>query len=108
VLTVKLLPSKRIYSFADDDAQYALDSLLIANNRLQMDYDRLKDAGIAVEHELFAFHNSFIGLTGDASVKKPRLETTKFHSLCQYSYSIYYCLFSFVIRRRSSTDLDAG
>ena len=34
------------YSFADDDARYALDCLLIANNRLQMDYDRLRAAGI--------------------------------------------------------------
>ena len=66
------------YSFADDDAQYALDSLLIANNRLQMDYDRLKDAGIAVEHELFTFQNSFIGLTGDASVKSPALRLQNF------------------------------
>lgn len=69
---------KKDYSFVDDDAQYALDSLLIANNRLQMDYDRLKDAGIAVEHELFTFQNSFIGLTGDASVKSPALRLQNF------------------------------
>lgn len=69
---------KKDYSFVDDDAQYALDCLLIANNRLQMDYDRLKDAGIEVEHELFTFQNSFIGLTGDASVKSPALRLQNF------------------------------
>lgn len=69
---------KKDYSFADDDAKYALDCLLIANNRLQIDYDRLKDAGIEVKHELFTFQNSFIGLTGDASVKSPAMRLQNF------------------------------
>jgi hypothetical protein len=69
---------KKDYSFADDDAKYALDCLLIANNRLQVDYDRLKDAGIAVKPELFTFQNSFIGLTGDASVKSPAMRLQNF------------------------------
>ena len=74
---------KKDYSFADDEAQYALDCLLIANNRLQMDYDRLKDAGIAIEHDLFTFQNSFIGLNGDASVKSPALRLQNFIHFAQ-------------------------
>jgi len=69
---------KKDYSFADDDAKYALDCLLIANNRLQLDYDRLKDAGIEVKYELFTFQNSFIGLSGDASVKSPAMRLQNF------------------------------
>ena len=69
---------KKDYSFAEDEAQYALDCLLIANNRLHMDYDRLKDAGVAIEHNLFTFENSFIGLNGDASVKSPALRLQNF------------------------------
>ncbi|MBC8417521.1 MAG: hypothetical protein H8E10_02880 [Desulfobacterales bacterium] len=74
---------KKDYSFADDEAQYALDCLLIANNRLQMDYDRLKDAGIAIEHDLFTFQNSFIGLNGDASVKSPAMRLQNFIHFAQ-------------------------
>ena len=74
---------KKDYSFANDDAQYALDCLLIANNRLQVDYDRLKDAGIAIEHNLFTFQNSFIGLNGDASVKSPALRLQNFIHFAQ-------------------------
>lgn len=74
---------KKDYSFADDDAQYALDCLLSANNRLQVDYDRLKEAGIAIEQELFTFQNSFIGLKGDASVKTPALRLQNFIHFAQ-------------------------
>ena len=74
---------RKDYSFADDDAQYALDALLIANNRLQVDYDRLKEAGIAIEHELFTFQNSFIGLNGDASVKSPAMRLQNFIHFAQ-------------------------
>lgn len=74
---------RKDYSFADDDAQYALDALLIANNRLQVDYDRLREAGIAIQHELFTFQNSFIGLKGDASVKSPALRLQNFIHFAQ-------------------------
>jgi len=74
---------RKDYSFADDDAQYALDCLLIANNRLQVDYDRLKNAGIAIKHDLFTFQNSFIGLKGDASVKAPALRLQNFIHFAQ-------------------------
>jgi hypothetical protein len=74
---------KKDYSFVDDDAQYALDCLLIANNRLLMDYDRLKEAGIAIERDLFTFQNSFIGLKGDASVKSPALRLQNFIHFAQ-------------------------
>jgi len=74
---------KKDYSFADDDAQYALDCLLSANNRLQVDYDRLKEAGIQIEHDLFTFQNSFIGLKGDASVRTPALRLQNFIHFAQ-------------------------
>ena len=79
----KAFAFKKDYSFADDDAQYALDCLLIANNRLQVDYDRLKEAGIQIEHDLFTFQNSFIGLKGDASVKTPALRLQSFIHFAQ-------------------------
>jgi hypothetical protein len=72
---------KKEYSFAYDEAEYALESLLIANNRLQMDYERLKEAGIVVKGEFFSFQNSFLGLPGDASLKKPALRLQDFIQL---------------------------
>lgn len=69
---------RKDYSFADDEAEYALKCLLIANNRLQMDYERLEKAGIAVKCEFFTFQNSFLGLPGDASLKKPALRLQNF------------------------------
>lgn len=74
---------RKNYSFADDDAQYALDCLLIANNRLQMDYDRLRQGGIHFNEEYFTFHNSFIGLTGDASARTPSLRLQNFIHLAR-------------------------
>jgi len=69
---------RKDYSLADDEAEYALECLLIANNRLQMDYERLEKAGIAVKGEFFTFQNSFLGLPGDASLKKPALRLQNF------------------------------
>ena len=79
---------KKSYSFAEDTPQYALDCLLIANNRLQMDYDRLKEAGIPVKDEFFTFQNSFMGLTGDASVRSPALRLQDFIHLCRAGASV--------------------
>jgi len=69
---------KKNYSLAEDGAQYALECLLTANNRLQMDYDRLKEAGIEAKDEFFTFQNSFIGIPGDASIKRPALRLQDF------------------------------
>ncbi len=71
------------YSFADDGARYALDCLLIANNRLQMDYDRLKAAGIPIKEEFFTFENAFFGLSGNASVRTPALRLQNFIHLAR-------------------------
>jgi hypothetical protein len=71
------------YSFADDDARYALDCLLIANNRLQMDYDRLRAAGIPIKEEFFTFENAFFGLPGNASVRTPALRLQNFIHLAR-------------------------
>jgi hypothetical protein len=74
---------EKSYSFAEDDARYALDCLLIANNRLQVDYDRLKAAGISIKEEFFTFENAFFGLAGDASVKAPALRLQNFIHLAR-------------------------
>jgi len=69
---------KKNYSFTEDEVDYALECLLIANNRLQMDYDRLKESGINVKEDFFTLANSFIGLSGDASLKKPAVRLQDF------------------------------
>lgn len=63
---------KNYSSFTEDSPQYALECLLIANNRLQMDYDRLEEAEIVLKEIFFNFQNSFMGLTGDATIKRKR------------------------------------
>lgn len=79
---------KKNYSFAEDDSQYALECLLIANNRLQIDHDRLKEAGINVKGELFTLQNSFFGLSGDASAKRPALRLQDFIHLSRAGISV--------------------
>jgi hypothetical protein len=74
---------EKSYSFADDDVRYALECLLIANNRLQADYDRLKTAGIPVKEKFFTFENAFFGLAGDASVRTPALRLQNFIHLAR-------------------------
>jgi len=79
---------KKNYSFTEDEVDYALECLLIANNRLQMDYDRLKVAGIAVKEDFFTLENSFVGLSGDASLKKPAVRLQDFIHLSLAGVSV--------------------
>jgi hypothetical protein len=79
---------KKNYSFTEDEVDYALECLLIANNRLQMDYDRLKAAGIAVKEDFFTLENSFMGLEGDASLKKPAVRLQDFIHLSLAGVSV--------------------
>ena len=79
---------KKNYSFTEDEVDYALECLLIANNRLQMDYDRLKAAGIAVKEDFFTLENSFMGLSGDASLKKPAVRLQDFIHLSLAGVSV--------------------
>lgn len=79
---------KKNYSFAEDEAQYALECLLVANNRLQMDYKRLQDAGIALKEAFFTFQNSFLGLPGDLSTRKPALRLQDFIHLSRAGASV--------------------
>ena len=58
---------RKAYSFGDDAPEDALECLLIANNRLQVDYERLKRVGIEIDTEFFNFQNCSIGLPGDVS-----------------------------------------
>ena len=69
------------YSFADDAPQYALECLLIANNRLQMDHERLRDAGIEADLEFFNFRNCFMPSPEVLSVKSPALRLQDFIQL---------------------------
>jgi hypothetical protein len=66
------------YSFAEDDPQYAVACLLIANNRLQMDYERLNGAGIETVDVFFTFQNCFLGQPTDTSLKRPVLRLQDF------------------------------
>ena len=79
---------KKNYSFTEDEVDYALECLLIANNRLQMDYDRIKGAGIAVKEDFFTLENSFMGLSGDASLKKPAIRLQDFIHLSLAGVSV--------------------
>ena len=72
---------KKEYSHATDETEYALDCLLIANNRLQIDHDRLKDGGVEVNREFFTYQNTFLGLPGIASQKRPALRLQTFINL---------------------------
>jgi len=79
---------KKNYSFTEDEVDYALECLLIANNRLQMDYDRIKGAGIAVKEDFFTLENSFMDLSGDASLKKPAVRLQDFIHLSLAGVSV--------------------
>lgn len=72
---------KKNYSFVDDLPQYALGCLLIANNRLQMDVERLKDVGIKADFEFFNFQNCLLELPEDVSAKSPVLRLQDFIQL---------------------------
>jgi hypothetical protein len=74
---------KKEYSHTYDEAEYALDCVLIANNRLQVDYDRLRHGGIEVKGEFFTFQNTFFGLPGIASERRPALRVEAFINLAR-------------------------
>ncbi|OGP52081.1 MAG: hypothetical protein A2Y79_12315 [Deltaproteobacteria bacterium RBG_13_43_22] len=74
---------KKNYLFADDSVQHPLECLLIANNRLKMDYHRLKKAGIPVKEDFFTFENSFKNLPEYISKKRTPLRLQDFIHLCR-------------------------
>jgi hypothetical protein len=74
---------KKNYLFSEDNIRHPLECILIANNRLQLDYNRLKKAGIAVKEEYFTLENSFEKLPGDSSIKRPALRLQDFIQLCR-------------------------
>jgi hypothetical protein len=71
------------YSFVDDEVQFALDCLLAANNRLQMDYERLEESGIKVKEVYFTFQNSFVGLPSGITNRRPVLRLQDFIHLAR-------------------------
>lgn len=76
------------YSFLEDEPQDALDCLLIANNRLQVDYERLKEAGITIKEEYFTFQNAFTGISPDVFVRTPALRLQHFIDLARAGLSV--------------------
>jgi hypothetical protein len=61
---------KKNYLFSEDAVRNPMECLLIANNRLQLDYTRLKRAGINVKEEFFTFENAHINGPAEGSTKK--------------------------------------
>jgi hypothetical protein len=61
---------RKEYSFGDDEPEDALECLLIANNRLQVDYERLKEVGIQIDAEFFNFQNCLVALPSDVSAAR--------------------------------------
>ena len=74
---------KKNYLFAEDSVRHPLECILIANNRLQLDYNRLKKAGIKLKEDFFTLENSFAKLPDDAPIKRPALRLQDFIQLCR-------------------------
>jgi hypothetical protein len=74
---------KKNYLFAEDSIRHPLECILIANNRLQLDYNRQKKAGIKLKEDFFTLENSFEKLPGDAPIKRPALRLQDFIQLCR-------------------------
>ena len=83
---------KKSYLFADDASQNALESLLIANNRLHTDYERLKEAGIEIDGEFFNFQNCSMSLPDQVSVKSSAMRLEYFIQLSHLCYSSSYII----------------
>lgn len=79
---------RKEYSHTYDVAEYCFDCLIIANNRLQIDYDRVKDGGIEIKEEFFTFQNTFLGLPGLASAKRPALRLETFINLARAGIAV--------------------
>ncbi len=74
---------KKNYLFAEDSVRHPLECILIANNRLQLDYNRLKKAGIKIKEDFFTLENSFGKLPVDAPITRPALRLQDFIQLCR-------------------------
>jgi hypothetical protein len=74
---------KKNYLFAEDSVRHPLECILIANNRLQLDYNRLKKAGITLKEDFFTLENSFEKLAADSPIKRPALRLQDFIQLCR-------------------------
>ena len=53
-----------------------------------MDYERLQEAGINVKEIFFTFQNSFLGLSGGLSTRKPALRLQNFIHLSRAGASV--------------------
>lgn len=74
---------KKNYLFAEDSVRHPLESILIANNRLQLDYNRLKKAGLPLKEDYFTLENAFGRLAESTPIKRPALRLQDFIQLCR-------------------------
>jgi hypothetical protein len=79
---------KKNYLFAEDSVRHPLECILIANNRLQLDYNRLKKAGITLKENFFTLENSFEKLAENPPIKRPALRLQDFIQLCRAGVTI--------------------
>ena len=71
---------KKNYLFAEDNIRHPLECTLIANNRLQLDYNRLKKAGIKVKERFFYSGKFLWKAAGGCSDQTAGFETSGLHS----------------------------
>jgi hypothetical protein len=79
----KAFKFKKSYSFADDAPQDALECLLIANSRLQVDLERLRKSGIQADAEFFNFRNCLMDLPDVVSMESPDMRLQGFINLAR-------------------------
>jgi hypothetical protein len=74
---------KKNYSFTDDVPQDAFESLLVANSRLKVDFERLREAGIEVAAVFFTFQNCLMDLPAEVSLERPEMRLQGFINLAR-------------------------
>lgn len=72
---------KKSYAFAEEDPRQALLWVLIANSRVKMDHERLREVGIQVRAESFTFNDAFMDFPGGLRSENPPLRLQNFVDL---------------------------
>jgi hypothetical protein len=80
------------YLFSEDAVRHPLECLVIANNRLQMDYARLKKAGIPVKEEFFTFENAQIKGTPPGPIQRTSYRLQDFILLSRAGVPVTFSL----------------
>ncbi|MFH1481268.1 MAG: hypothetical protein ABIG67_08365 [Pseudomonadota bacterium] len=72
---------KKSYAFAEEDPRQALLCVMIANNRVKMDNERLREGGIHIRAESFTFKDAFMDLPGGLGTEDRPLRLQNFIGL---------------------------